>query len=171
MIKNLIACCGLMLALTVSTADAQATLKFGHINTTQLLSMMPDTKNADSSLQKFGQSLDSQLKTMTAEYQGKISDFKAKESSMAEPVRDAKLKEITDLEQRIQDFQESAQNSMQKKKEELYSPIIKKAEEAINNIAKEKNYNYIFDTSVGAVLYAQDSDDILALVKQKLGLK
>lgn len=151
--------------------QAQSTIKLGHINTTQLLGMMPETKNADSLLQKFGASLESQLKTMTGEYQNKISDFKAKEGSMAEPIRDAKVKEIGDLEQRIQDFQESAQTSMQKKKEELYSPVIKKAEEAINSVAKEKTYTYIFDTSVGAVLYAADSDDIMPLVKQKLGLK
>jgi outer membrane protein len=169
MIKYLVAIAA-FIGITTST-QAQNTLKLGHINTTQLLGMMPETKVADSLLQKFGNSLESQLKTMTGEYQNKIADFKAKEGSMAEPVRDAKVKEIGDLEQRIQDFQESAQNSMQKKKEELYSPVIKKAEEAINNVAKEKSYTYIFDTSVGAVLYAADSDDVMPMVKQKLGLK
>jgi outer membrane protein len=154
-----------------SSIQAQTHAKLGHINTTQLLGMMPETKNADSLLQKFQGSLESQLKTMTSEYQNKIADFKSKEGSMAEPVRDAKVKEIGDLEERIQDFQESAQSSMQKKKEELYSPVIKKAEEAINGVAKEKAYSYIFDTSVGAVLFAIDSDDIMPLVKQKLGLK
>jgi outer membrane protein len=161
--------CGIF--LTVATTVNAQTLKFGHINSTQLLSSMPETKNADSTLQKFGTSLESQLKTMTGEYQNKISDFKSKEASMAEPIRDAKMKEITDLEERIQAFQESAQSSMQKKKEELYSPIIKKAEEAINSVAKEKAYSYIFDTSVGAVLFAQESDDVMPIVKAKLGLK
>lgn len=170
MTKYLILFCAII-AVSFTSVQAQATLKFGHINSTQLLSVMPETKNADSSLQKFGASLENQLKTMTAEYQGKINDFKAKESSMSEPVRDAKVKEIGDLEERIQDFQESAQASMQKKKEELYTPIIKKAEEAINAVAKEKSFSYIFDTSVGAVLYSQESDDILPLVKTKLGLK
>ncbi len=151
--------------------NAQNTLKFGHINTTQLLSMMPETKNADSSLQKFGASLESQLKSMSAEYQSKIADFKSKESSMADPIRDAKLKEISDLEERIQSFQESAQSSMQKKKEELYTPVLKKAEDAINSIAKEKGYSYIFDSSAGTLLFAQESDDIMGLVKTKLGLK
>ena len=108
---------------------------------------------------------------MTAEYQGKVADYKSKEESMAEPIKDAKLKEISDLEQRIQDFQESAQASIQKKKEETYSPIIKKAEDAIHTIAKDKGYSYIFDTSVGAFLYAVDSEDIMAMVKTKLGLK
>ena len=82
-----------------------------------------------------------------------------------------KAKEINDLEQRIQDFQDSAQQSLQKKKEEIYTPIIKKAEDAIKGIAKEKGYSYIFDTSVGVVLFAQESDDILPQVKTKLGLK
>jgi outer membrane protein len=150
---------------------AQSTLKFGHINSTQLLSQMPDTKAADSSLQKFGASLESQLKTMSAEYQSKIADFKSKEGSMADPIREAKIKEISDLEERIQSFQESAQSSMQKKKEELYTPILKKAEEAINSIAKEKGYSYIFDSSAGTLLFAQESDDIMSLVKSKLGLK
>ena len=121
--------CGILLSVSV---QAQSNLKFGHINSTQLLSQMPETKAADSSLQKFGASLENQLKTMTAEYQSKIADFKSKEGAMADPIREAKLKEISDLEERIQSFQESAQSSMQKKKEELYTPILKKAEDAIN---------------------------------------
>lgn len=160
--------CGVLLGISV---QAQSPLKFGHINSTQLLSQMPETKAADSSLQKFGTSLENQLKTMTAEYQSKIADFKSKEGAMADPIREAKLKEISDLEERIQSFQESAQSSMQKKKEELYTPILKKAEEAINAVAKEKGFSYIFDSSAGTLLFAQESDDVLPLVKGKLGLK
>lgn len=160
----------LLVLFAAGTINAQ-TLKFGHINSTQLLSMMPETKLADSTLKKFGESLESQLKTMTNEYQSKVGDFRANEATMAEPIKEAKAKEINDLEQRIQDFQDSAQQSLQKKKEETYTPIIKKAEDAIKGIAKEKSYSYIFDTSVGVVLYAQDSDDIMPFVKTKLGLK
>ena len=150
---------------------AQSGLKFGHINSTQLLSLMPETKSADSTLERFGKSLENQLKTMTAEYQSKLQDYKDKAPSMADPVKDTKEKELTDLGQRIQDFQESAQSSIEKKKEEIYSPIIKKAQDAIHDISKEKGYSYVFDTSVGALLYAQDADDLMPQVKQKLGLK
>ena len=153
------------------TGIANAQVKLGHINSTQLLGFMPETKNADSSLQKFGSSLENQLKTMSAEYDSKVADFKSKEAAMAEPIHQAKLKEITDLEGRIQDFQQSAQASIQKKKEELYSPIIKKAEDAIHSVGKEKGYTYIFDSSVGVLLWSQDSEDIMSQVKQKLGLK
>ena len=160
----------LIILLAAGVSQAQS-LKFGHINSTTLLSLMPETKVADSTLQKFGASLESQLKTMTNEYQSKVGEFRANEATMAEPIKEAKAKEINDLEQRIQDFQDSAQQSLQKKKEEIYTPIIKKAEDAIKGIAKEKSYSYIFDTSVGVVLYAQESDDILPQVKTKLGLK
>jgi outer membrane protein len=159
-----------IILLTATTIYAQ-TPKFGHVNSTTLLSMMPETKVADSALQKFGASLESQLKTMNAEYDSKVQDYKDKQSTMAEPIIQSKGKEISDLGDRIQEFQQSAQTSIQKKKEELYSPIIKKAEDAIHAIGKEKGYTYIFDSGVGVLLYFQDSDDIMSLVKAKLGLK
>ena len=147
------------------------TMKFGHINSAELIQALPETKRADSTLKKFGESLDTQLKTMTAEYQGKLATYQSKADSMAEAIRATKEKELQDLGGRIQDFQQNAQESMQKKKEELFSPIMKRAEGAIKDIAKEKGYSYIFDTSLGSLIYAQDSDNIMAMVKTRLGLK
>ena len=146
-------------------------LKFGHINSSELIQAMPQTKQADSALKVYGGTLDSQLKGMTSEYQNKLQAYQGKRDSMPDAIRIYKEKELEDLGNRIQDFQQSAQESIQKKKEELYGPVLKKAETAIKDIAKEKGYSYIFDTSLGTVLYAQDSDNILAQVKTKLGLK
>lgn len=146
------------------------TTKIGHVNSAELLSMMPETKAADGELQKFGQSLESQLKTMGAEYQSKVEEYKSKEALMADPIKQSKEKEIMDLQQRIQEFQQSAQESIQKKKEELYAPILKKAEDAITEVAKEGSYTYILDSSLGVVLYKIDANDIGPMVKKKLGL-
>ncbi|MFN8165705.1 MAG: OmpH family outer membrane protein [Bacteroidia bacterium] len=158
------------LLFTGMTATAQS-LKFGHIDSGALIQMMPQTKQADSTLKRFAESLDAQLKAMTAEYQSKLQSYQSKADSMPEAIRTIKEKELTDLGQRIQDFQQNAQESITNKKQELYGPIFKRAEDAIKEIAKEKSYSYIFDTSLGTVLYAQPSDDIMPLVKEKLGLK
>ena len=158
------------LTLIVGASFAQG-LKLGHINSNQLLSVMPETKAADSVLQKFGTSLQNQLQTMNSEYESKVGEYKKNEASMLDAVKEMKVKEITDLEDRIREFQQSAQENISKKKEEIYAPILKKAEEAIKGIAKEKGYTYIFDAGGGVLLYSQDSDDILPLVKAKLGLK
>lgn len=154
-----------------SFSSVSAQIKLGHINSTSLLQAMPETKVADSVLQKFGTSLQDQLKTMSGEYDRKVADYKSKEASMAEPIKETMVKDITDLEDRIREFQQSAQENIQKKKEELYQPIIKKADEAIKAVAKEKGYTYIFDSGVGVLLYANDSDDVMSMVKTKLGLK
>lgn len=158
------------LLLSIPASFAQHA-KLGHINTSQLVLLLPEMKVADSTLQKFSASLEAQLKVMFSEYQSKVSDFKASEATMAEPVRQTKAKEVEDLEQRIRQFQEDAETSVQKKEQELLAPISKKVEEAIKSVAKEKGYAYIFDMSRGSVIYAQDSDDIMPMVKTKLGLK
>ena len=156
---------------TLTFCSMAQTLKFGHINSGALIQMMPQTKQADSTLKRFGESLDSQLKGMTAEYQSKLQQYQSKADSMPDAIRSTKEKELSDLGQRIQDFQQTAQESIQKKKEEIYGPILKKAEDAIKEIAIEKQYSYILDTSVGTVIYAQEGDNIMALVKTKLGIK
>lgn len=157
------------LSLAGFAAEAQS-LKLGHINSAELLSMMPEIKVADKQLQDFGAQLEGQLKTMTTEYQTKLQDYQSKEAMMAEPIKQSKEKEIVDLQTRIQEFQQTAQQSIEKKKEELYAPILKKAETTITGIAKEMGYAYIFDTSVGSVIYGQESDNIMALAKKKLGI-
>jgi outer membrane protein len=155
---------------TICTSLSAQSLKLGHLNSQELLASMPGTKAADQKLQEFNKSLEGQLKSMSTEYQGKVEQFKGQEASMAEAIKQAKIKEIQDLEARIQEFQQNAQESIQKKKQEFYSPVLKQAEEAIKSVAKENNYSYILDVSAGTVLYSHDSDNIMALVKKKLGL-
>jgi len=158
-----------LLCITVS-GQAQS-LKFGHINSADLLALMPEVKKADSSLQAYQKSLEDQNQSMITEYQAKVQDFQGLPPSTTDAVKEVKQQEIQDLQTRIQQFQSTAQEKLQNKKEEIYSPILKKAEDAIKEVAKASGYSYVFDTSAGAVIYAQDSDNIMELVKKKLGLK
>lgn len=161
---------GLFIALQTTTLTAQVS-KFGHINSADLIQDMPQTKQADSTLKKFGESLEGQLKIMTGEYQNKIQDFQMKRDSMPDAIKTIKQQELQDLGNRIEEFRQTAQESIQKKKEDLYGPILKRAEDAIKEVAKEKGFAYIFDTSSGAFLYATESEDIEPLVRAKLGMK
>ena len=162
----------LLIAFVCLAASVQAqSNKFGHINSAELLQQMPEIKLADSSLQAYQTSLETQNQTMLTEYQTKLNDYTENRDKWPDAVREVKEQELSDLQTRIQQFQQTAQDKFQQKKEELYSPILKKAEDAIKQVSKESNYAYVFDTSAGAVVYAQEGDDIMALVKKKLGLK
>jgi outer membrane protein len=107
---------------------------------------------------------------MIKEWEGKIQDYRANEAMMSDIIAQTKAEEIQSLEQRIQSFQQNAPQNLVKKESELYQPILDKAKKAIEDVAEEEGYTYVFDVSSGALLYQPDSDDILPLVKAKLGI-
>jgi outer membrane protein len=153
-----------------TTVFGQKTVKIGHINSNELLSAMPERTKIQKDLETYATDLRTTLETMRKEYETKIKDFQGKQDVMTEVIKNSKIKEITDLEKRITEFQQTAEADLQKKEEELLQPVIDKAKEAINTVAKEGAYTYILDSSVGVVLYSVEGDDILPAVKKKLGL-
>ena len=159
----------LVFTLLMASAPVMAQ-KFGHINTVELLELMPEVKTTDIQLQKYQAQLEEQNQAMLKEYEIKVAEFQVKESIYIESVKEVKIKEIQDLEARIQAFRVSAAEKLTTKKEELYTPIFDKAKNIIKEVAKEKGYSYVFDTSLGMLLVQPDSDDILPAVKKKLGI-
>jgi len=145
--------------------------KLGYINSRELLEVMPEVKKADSSLQIYAKSFQDQLESMSKEYESKVKDFQANEKTMNEAVKEVKVKEVQQLQERMEALQQSAQEKTSKRREEMYKPILEKADKAIKDVAKENKYDYIFDASGGAILFAKDSDNVLSLVKTKLGIK
>ena len=145
--------------------------KVAHINSTELIKAMPEVANADKQLETYKGSLDADGKVMYTEYQTKVQDFQAKEKTLTDALKDAKIKEIQDLQKRIEEFQQKAGEDFEKKRSELYDPILKKAEDAVKAVAKEKGYAYVLDTTQPGVVYFEGGIDMLADVKAKLGLK
>lgn len=168
--KSLILLFAAMLAFSAS-AFAQKTVKLGHINSSDLMQIMPGKDSAQAAFEAEVKILEGELKAMQDELEKKLNDYQERKSQMTELIRSTKEQELNDLNQRITIYQQNAQKKLQEKEAELLQPIIDRAKQAISDVAKENGYTYIFDTSAGAVLYQQDSDDILNLVKKKLGLK
>jgi len=162
--KNIV----LIVATLLSTAAFGQ--KLGHINSNDLLLAMPERSSIEADIQKYAQELESQMTTMSKEYQAKVQKYQSMEATMTEAIKQDKIAEITNLEERISKFQQSAQKDLQAKEETMLKPLIDKAKKAIEDVAKENNYTYIFDSGVGVLLYQKDSDDIMPMVKKKLGL-
>ena len=156
--------------LSFLTLSSIAQNKFGYIDSQELLLLMPERKTAETAVQEFAKSLEAQLGSMTAEYQERVQEYQANEATYSDLVKQDKVAEITGLEQRIQTFQQNAQQSLQEKEQELLEPILSKARKAIEDVATEGGFTYIFDKSQGAILYAKDSENVLGLVKKKLKL-
>lgn len=169
--KNLFKVTAIAVCLVLSISAANAQQKIAHINSAELIKAMPEIAVADKQLEVYKATLDTDGKTMYTEYQSKVADFQAKEKTMSDALKDAKVKEIQDLEKRIQEFQQKASQDFEKKRGELYDPILKKAEQAVKTVAKEKGLAYVIDISQQAVIYSEGGVNILADVKMKLGIK
>ncbi|MCF8373272.1 MAG: OmpH family outer membrane protein [Bacteroidales bacterium] len=161
----------LMLVVVTNVSFAQAKLKFGHIDSNELIASMPERDGAQKQLQAYANELEKQLTTMQQELESKYSTYLQQEGTLNDVVKEAKQTELQDLQARIQKFQQNAQEKYQKKEGELLQPIIDRANDAIQVVGKENAFTYIFDVGVGAVVYfSPDSEDILPLVKAKLGI-
>ncbi len=155
-------------ALLLIGAQQLSAQKIAHVQLDSLIQLMPETKQAMEIAQSYLKDLEKQVASMKTEFDTKYQDYLTNENSYSELVKKTKQEELQTLNQRIQDFQQQAQQDYQKKYVELSKPIQDKAKKAIDAVAKENGYKYILDTSTGLVLYSEPSDDVLMLVKKKL---
>ncbi len=160
----------LLIFLLGTALVAQQPAKFGHIDTNSLLEMMPGRDSASVELERYARELESTFVAMQNEFQTKYSDYLEKQATFSELIRQSRERELISLQERIQDFQESAQQDLMDQENRLLRPIIEKARNAIDEVAKENEFTYIFDTSMGFLLYYDAGEDIMPKVKEKLGL-
>jgi len=158
----------IFLGTGLSNSFAQE-LKFGHLNVQKLISELPEKINADQELQKEAKKLQDQLEVMSKELDEKYKDYMVRRDSLSDLIRATREKEIQDYDQRIQNFNKLAQQSLSQKEQKLLQPIIEKVQTAINAVGEEQGLIYIFDTASNVVLYhSQQSIDCEDLVKAKL---
>ena len=159
-----------MLVAIAPAAMAQKNVKLGHINSSELMQIMPGRDSAQAAFQREVEDLQATLKTMQEELETRYNEYRAKESQMSDLIKQTKQRELQDMGARMEEFQKNAQQQLQDREQELLKPIIDRAKKAIEEVGKERGYTYIFDSSVGALLYQQDSEDIMPFVKAKLKL-
>jgi len=160
----------LLFVVTAVTVNAQQ--KFGHIDLQALIQVMPERATAETEFNTFQGELEDILGDMQKELQTKMTEFEGMGETVSEIKKNAKITEIQDLQQRIQNYQVTAQQQLQQKQGELLQPVFDKAEKAIEEVAKEKGLLYVFDIGTKVVLYkSAQSIDVLPLVKTKLGIQ
>jgi len=157
--------------VTGSWVSAQSTGKFGHINSSELISTMPEADSAQTKIEKLAKDYELQLEEMNVELNKKYEDYLKNRDAYTDLIRQTKEADINEMNQRIQAFEQNAQMDLQSKQQEWLRPIIEKANKAVRDVAEENGFLYIFDISRGnPVYYSDQSVDILPLVKAKLGM-
>lgn len=161
------------LLIFVATAGYSQTMKFGHINSDELIQALPEFDSATVKLENFRKELTNALELMSVELNNKNDAYTKEQKNLTDIVRQTKEQEIIDLNKRMQDFQQNAQTKYQDKQVELFQPIYTKVDKAIKDVGKENGFVYIFDVAKGSLLYFDEtkSTNIMPLARTKLGLK
>lgn len=160
----------ILLILALALPMLASAQKYGHINTQELFTQMPELNDVKAKMDTLQSMYENQLASMQEEFNKKVQEFQQGQATMTDGVREFRQQELADLEQRIQTFYQTAQQDIQRKQQEYLAPIHEKMAKAIEAVGQEKGYTYVFDSA--AMLYiAPEANDLMSDVKGKLGIK
>jgi outer membrane protein len=158
-----------MFLLMAVSANAQ---KVGYLNTQELISLMPEVKEANSQLEVMKTQFSKRGQDMLQALQTKYQEFQRKQSNgeLAPIEAEKQAQSLKEEEQALMNFEQESQQKLMAKSEELLQPMQDKVNNAIKMVAQENGYAYVLDISQGSILYADPASDVSALVKAKLGI-
>lgn len=157
-------------ALAVLSLTAGAQAKFAHVNFSELVQLMPEADKARATMNASSKEAQETYQAMADEFNSKFQQYQQKAETWAASTRAAKEKEITDIQQRIQEFEQNVQAELQQQQQQLMAPIYQKAQETVEAIAKKAGYIFVFDKATALYVDPAQSDDITAAARKALGI-
>ena len=159
----------LMMLFAVNTIQAQ---NFAYVNTQDILQALPEVKEANANIETFRNQLISLGQKKVETLRGKYGELEQKQAQgdISPKQLELEAQKLKEDEMKIAQFEQESQQRILEKSEELLKPIRDKVQKAIDDVAKENGYSYVFDASLGFILYADESADASAKVKSKLGI-
>jgi len=156
----------LLLWMGTTNANAQ---KIAHIDVQKIMTEMPEFKAGQAELKKLYATYQKEFKEMQDAYQAKLQKYQSESKTVSEQENQKRVKELMDMEKNIAKAQQDIQTEAQKKEADLMKPIQEKLMKAIKDVAKEKGYEYVFDSSGPTNLIVANGPDLYQAVKSKLG--
>ncbi len=160
---------GAVMALGFMSASAQT--KIGYINTDELMSIMPEAAKINTDLNEYQTSLQQQGQALKIELDKKVEQYNLDSSKLSASMKEIRRDELIKLYSRLQNYEQEAQEKAQKYAQDKIAPVRTKALDAIKAVAKERGYSYVIDDAANTLLVMPPGDDLLPMVKAKLGIK
>ncbi|WP_445382930.1 OmpH family outer membrane protein [Robiginitalea sp. IMCC43444] len=152
-----------------ATGFMQAQSKVAHINVTELLAQMPEMKAAQAELKKLEETYKADIQSSVTELRNKYTQYNNEASAKTDEENQKRALELQGFEKNIGEAQQAAQQELGKKQQELYQPILEKANNAIQKVAAAQGYDYVVDASPGLGLLVAKGKDLMPEVKKELG--
>ena len=159
------------LTIVGSAAMAQQ-VKLGYINSQELFQAMPERDSAFTKLNAYAAELEGQLEMIQVELNNKLQDYQKNAATFTDAIRTMKEKELQDLNARLQQSNQIAQEDLENQQAVLLGPVFEKMNAAIEKTAQANSITAVFDVAAGAMIYHDKNAmvDMLPLVKRELGI-
>ena len=158
---------GISLFGLTTTLNAQN--KFGYLSADEVITLMPEAAKVDSQLNQYQQSLYQNAQDKQTALNEAVAKFYKDSLGMTASLKEVKRTELQKQVQELSGEEQRIQNLFEQKRQELSLPIQKKLQGAIQEVAKENGYSYIFPRE--ALLVMPPGDDIGSLVRKKLNIR
>ena len=149
--------------------------KFGYVDSGMILEGLPQVKEAESNLEALGKQLQAKGQKMMEDFQIKYQDLekRVREGDITPKEQETQVAALKEDETKIMQYEQDMQAQLAAKRDELLAPILEQVRTAIQEVAKEGGYSYVFDGSpgVGVLLYADETTNLTDMVKKKLGVQ
>jgi outer membrane protein len=158
-----------LMLFVAATSFVNAQSKVAHIDVTKLLADMPEMKAAEAELKKLSETYQADIQASMTELRNKFTQYQNEAPSKSKEENDKRAVELQGMEKTVGEFQQNAQQEIQKKQAELFAPISEKAKAAIEKVATQQGFDYVIDAQPGGGLIVAKGKDLLADVKKELG--
>lgn len=169
MIKKILLAAAILLPARFASAQ---TVKIGLVDTNAVIAAMPETTAAQTKLAESTKKYEDEYAKLGEEMKRMYDELNNMKSDELQAIKDRKTREFTDYQQKMQTFEQTAAQDLQKMQQELMAPIVQKVQQAITSVGQEGGYSLIQDANPQIVLFhASPVVDVTADVKAKLGIK
>jgi len=167
--KNLIQIITSALLLIAPLQVANSQSKVAHIDVQKLISEMPEFISAQKELEKLQKTYTTDIQNTVKELQVKQQTYSADAANQTDITNQARAEEIQAMTQNIQKFEQTAAQDLQKKQQDMLSPLIDKAKAAIEKVGSAQGFEYVIDSSPNFGVIMAKGKDLMADVKIELG--
>lgn len=143
--------------------------KFARIDYQNIISTMPEMDSVNSKYQAAAKDYSDLLENIQVELNKKNYDYQKGSATMSDAVKQLKQKEIQDLNSRMQEFYQTAQQELAKVEDSLIQPLENRAKESIKKYCKTNGVIVVFQNDQVVYMDADQVKDITAIVKKELG--
>lgn len=156
-----------MFAFVAFNAQAQ---KFGFVDSDAILAEMPKVKQARANLEVLQKQLQTKGQNMVTDFQSKYTALQDKQAKGVITQKDleAEAKKLEAKQAEIQKYEQEMYKQLADKEQKELKPILDEVNDAIQAVAKENGYQFIFEKKT--LLYFDNAMDVGSLVRAKLNM-